>query len=106
MSEVPGKEEMRKLGEPFPEIEEEMAERGSSGWTVYATRLDQVFGYLYWSSDFDRTSGADFRCTITLKRSGVQRVGVGKDKNEAFIHACMQFGIGQYLHAKAHLGMG
>ena len=104
MSEVPGAETMKKLGEPFPEFEEDVAENSSSGWIIYAARLDEVVGFGFWRSDFDAMTNGEIRCTISLKtHNNARRVGIGSNKNQAFIHACEQLGIGQYLHMKKHM---
>lgn len=103
MPEIDEKIVTGKLKKEFSELEEDVANDPVSGWIAYADRLDEVFGFPNWKSDFDSTTNKEIRCTITLlHHKGTYRVGVGSDKNKAFIHACEQFGIGQYIHVKKY----
>ena len=93
------KDTMKKLGKPFEGIEKDIAEGdGSDRWLVYANRLDEVFGFGYWTSEFISMHGNYFACKICLPAHyGTCRVGVSNLPNDAFIHACEQFGIGRNL---------
>jgi len=92
------RERQRRLGEPFDQGAVDLVKQKDSLWVLYADRLDDEFGYQRWETDFERCPGVYyFQCKLTISGK-YKRVGMGKTPDEAFIHACEQFGIGRDRH--------